>query len=157
MRGFGKKKCRENVEINMTNFDTPTIDTILSRFPVVAGDIFKELDSKSMVKCRKVSVPWQNFIDNQKFICIRKMTKFSEHMEQFYEQWKLVLRNTPTDHVKELSKLVEQFFDNVFLEKELSGRKSQWTPLHATAFQGHLELSRYIIQKTSLCSQQWTY
>ena len=70
MRGFGKKKCRENVEINMTNFDTLTIDTILSRFPAVAEDIFKELDSKSMVKCRKVSVPWQNFIDNQKFIWI---------------------------------------------------------------------------------------
>ena len=144
MRVFGKSKSAEDVVINMANFDIPTIDDILARFPAVAEDIFKELDSKSMVKCRKVSVPWQNFIDNQKFIWIRKMTKFSENMEQFYEQWKLVIRNTPTDHVKELSKLVEQFFDNVFSSKEIafddvSGRKSQWTPLHATASQGHLQ------------------
>ena len=66
MQGFGKKKCKENNVINMTRFDTPTIDTMLSRFPAVAEDIFKELDSKSMVKCRKVSVPWQTFIDNKK-------------------------------------------------------------------------------------------
>ena len=154
MRGFGKRKLTEDVVINMTNFDTPTIDTILSRFPAVAEDIFKELDSKSMVKCRKVSVPWQNFIDNQKFIWIRRMRKYSENMEQFYEQWKLAIRNTPTDHVKELSKVVEQFFDNfsdkkkVFFDDDISMRKSQWAPLHATADQGHLELSIFIIQKT---------
>ena len=83
MRGFGKRKLTENVVINMTNFITPTIDTILSRFPAIAEDIFKELDSKSMVKCRKVSVPWQNFIDNQKFIWLRRMQMYSENMEQF--------------------------------------------------------------------------
>ena len=153
MRGFGKKVYRENVVINMTNLDTPKIDTILSRFPAVAENIFKELDSKSMVKCRKVSVPWQNFIDNQKFIWIRRMQKRSGNMEQFYEQWKLVIRNTPTDHVKELSKSLEQLFDKILrnkidFENVTSGRKSQWAPLHATASQGHLELSRYIIQKT---------
>ena len=154
MRGFVKRKLTEDVVINMTNFDTPTIDTILSRFPVMAEDIFKELDSKSMVKCRKMSVPWQNFIDNQRFIWIRRMQKCSGNMQQFYEQWKLAIRNTPTDHVRELSKLVEQFFDDNILEKKLaldnhiSGRRLQWAPLHATAFQGHLELSRYIIQKT---------
>ena len=154
MRGFVKRKLTEDVVINMTNFDTPTIDTILSRFPVMAEDIFKELDSKSMVKCRKMSVPWQNFIDNQRFIWIRRMQKCSGNMQQFYEQWKLAIRNTPTDHVRELSKLVEQFFDDNILEKKLaldnhiSGRRLQWAPLHATASQGHLELSRYIIQKT---------
>ena len=154
MRVFGKKRSAEDVVINMANFDIPTIAAILSRFPAVADDIFKELDSKSIVKCRKVSVPWQNFIDNQKFIWIRKMKMFSENMEQFYEQWKLAIRNTPTDHVKELSKLLEQFFDNDIVRNDMafdngvSGKKSQWAPLHVTAFQGHLELSKYVIQKT---------
>ena len=151
MQGFGKKKCRENVGINMTNFDTPTIDTMLSKFPAIAEDIFKELDSKNMVKCRKVSVPWQNFIDNQKFIWIRRMQKCSGNMEQFYEQWKLAIRNTPTDHVKELSKLVEQFFyeiETLSFVSVIPGKKSQWAPLHVAADQGHLELSRFIIQKT---------
>ena len=158
MRGFGKRKLTENVVINMTNFDTPTIDAMISRFPVIAEDIFKELDNKTLIKCRKVCVLWQNFFDSQKFIWIRRMQKYSESMEQFYEQWKLVIRNTPTDHVKQLSKVVEQFFDD-FLDKkkglfddlyeDISMRKSQWAPLHATAHQGHSELSRYIIQKTN--------
>ena len=140
MRGFGKKKCSENVGINMTDFDAPTIDTMLSKFPAIAEDIFKELDSKNMVKCRKVSVPWQNFIDNQKFFWIRRMQKYSGNMEQFYEQWKLAMRNTPTDHVKELSKLVEQFFDgieNFYFDSDIPGRKLQWAPLHVAAAQGH--------------------
>ena len=145
MQGFGKKKCRENNVINMTSFDTPTIDTMLSRFPAVVEDIFKELDSKNIVKCRKVSVPWQNFIDNQKFIWIQRMQKYSSNMEQFYEQWKLAIRNTPTDHVKELSKLVEQFFQ---AGNFIPDRKSQWAPLHVSADQGHLELSIFFIQKT---------
>ena len=129
----------------MTSFDTPTIDTMLSRFPAVVEDIFKELDSKNIVKCRKVSVPWQNFIDNQKFIWIQRMQKYSSNMEQFYEQWKLAIRNTPTDHVKELSKLVEQFFQ---AGNFIPDRKSQWAPLHVSADQGHLELSIFFIQKT---------
>ena len=155
MRGFGKRKLSGDGVINMTNFDTPTIDKILLRFPAIAEDIFKELDSKSMVKCQKVSVTWQNFINNQKFLWIRKMQKWIGNMEQFYEQWKLAIRNTPTDHVKEFSTVVEQFFDNfilgktkMYLENNSSMRKPQWAPLHATANQGHLELSRFIIQKT---------
>ena len=155
MRGFGKRKLSGDGVINMTNFDTPTIDKILLRFPAIAEDIFKELDSKSMVKCQKVSVTWQNFINNQKFLWIRKMQKWIGNMEQFYEQWKLAIRNTSTDHVKEFSTVVEQFFDNfilgktkMYLENNSSMRKPQWAPLHATANQGHLELSRFIIQKT---------
>ena len=59
----------------MNHFDTLTIDTLLLRFPSIAQDIFKELDNKSLIKCRKLSVPVQNFIDNEKFIWIRPMQK----------------------------------------------------------------------------------
>ena len=142
-----KANVRKVNVINMNNFDTPTIDTVLSRFPSVAQDIFKELDNKSVIKCRKVSVPWQNFIDNQKFIWIRRLRKYSRSMEEFSEQWKLMIINTPTERVKELSIVVGEFFD--------SGEKyspkpseSQWAPLHVTADQGHFELSKYIIQTT---------
>ena len=127
----------------MTNFDTPTIDTILSQFPFVAGDIFNQLDNISLIKCRKVSVPWQNFIDNEKFSWIRRMQKYSDSMKEFLEQWKQVIRNTPVDPVKELSLAVLQFFDD-----DVSRSKKQYSPLHVTADRGLLELSKSIILKT---------
>ena len=45
-RAFVRTKFTDSVVINMTNFDTPTVDTILSRFPSIAQNIFKELDKK---------------------------------------------------------------------------------------------------------------
>ena len=96
----------------MTNFDAAKINIVLSRFPCIAQDIFKELDNRSLIKCRKLSVPVQNFIDNEKFIWIRPMQKYSGNMEEFYEQWKVVIRKTPVELVKELSKTVMQFFED---------------------------------------------
>ena len=133
MRGFGKRKCTENLVINMTNFDTPTIDTMLSRFPAVAEDIFKELNNKSLTKCRKVSVQWQNFIDNQKFIWLRRILKYNGSMTEFSDHWKRIITNTSTDHIKELSTVIETFF-------EVNECKSQWAPLHIAAIQGQLEI-----------------
>ena len=143
MQGFGKRRCTENVVINMTNFDTPTIDTMLSRFPAVAEDIFKELNNKSLTKCRKVSVQWQNFIDNQKFIWLRRILKYNASMTEFSDHWKQMITNTSTDHVKELSTVVETFF-----EVHDSKCKSQWAPLHIAAIQSQLEMSKFIMQRT---------
>ena len=127
----------------MNHFDTLTIDTLLLRFPSIAQDIFKELDNKSLIKCRKLSVPVQNFIDNEKFIWIRRMQKYNGNMEEFFEQWKRAIKNSPVDNVKELSKAAFQFFEG----DALIGKR-QYAPLHITASKGLLELSKFIIQKT---------
>ena len=124
-------------------YDIPTIDTMFSRFPIIAQDIFKELDNKSLIKCREVSVPWKNFIDNEKFIWIRTMQKYGASMKEFYEQWKLVIKKTETNLVKELSKAVLQFF-----EDDVSRNKQQYSPLHVTADKGLLESSKFMIQRT---------
>ena len=143
MRGFGKRRCTEHVAINMTNFGTPTIATMLSRFPALAEDIFKELNNKSLTKCRKVSVQWQNFIDNQKFIWLRRILKYNGSMIEFSDHWKRMITNTSTDHVKEFSTVME-----TFLEVYDSKCESQWAPLHLAAYQGQLELSKYIMERT---------
>ena len=137
--GFLMKKSKKDVDINMI----PCMDTMLSKCPFVAQDIFKELDNKSLIKCREVSVPWQNFIDNEKFIWIRRMHKYNESMKEFYEQWKLVIKRTKTNLVKELSTVVVQFFEN-----DMARRKMQYAPLHVAADKGLLELSKIIIQRT---------
>ena len=143
MQGFGKRRCTEHVVINMTNFGTPTIATILSRFPALAEDIFKELNNKSLTKCRKVSVQWQNFIDNQKFIWLRRILKYNGSMTEFSDHWKRMITNTSTDHVKEFSTVME-----TFLEVYDSKCESQWAPLHLAAYQGQLEISKLIMERT---------
>ena len=139
--GFLKKKSKKDVAINMI----PSMDTMLSKCPFVAQDIFKELDDKSLIKCRKVNVPWQNFIDNEKFICIRRMHKYNDSMKTFYEQWKLVITKTETNIVKELSIVVLQFF-----EGNISRMERQYSPLHVAADRGLLEMSKFIIDKTGV-------
>ena len=106
----------------MTHFDTLTIDIILLRFP----SIFKELDNKSLIKCRILSVPVQNFIDDEKFIWIRRMQKYNGNMEEFFEQWKRAIRNSPVDNVKELSKAVCQFSEGDGLKKKRQYESTSW-------------------------------
>merc|ERR1712051_447336 len=66
-------------------------------------------------------------------------------MEEFYEQWKVVIRKTPVEVVEELSKSVLQFFaENI----HIFGIKRQYAPLHIAASEGLLDLSKFIIQKT---------
>ena len=40
------------------------MDEILIRFPTVGGNIFKNLDDESLVKCKEVNTIWCNFLDN---------------------------------------------------------------------------------------------
>ena len=135
--GFLKNKSKED--------DIPAIETMLSRFPIVAQDIFRELDNKSLITCRNVSVSWQNFIDNQKLNWIRKIQKSNRSMNEFHMQWKQVIRNTSIDRIKELSTAVLQFF-----EDDISRSKIQYAPLHVTADKGLLDLSKFIIDKTGV-------
>lgn len=122
--------------------DIPTIDTMFSRFPIVAQDIFKELDNKSLINCRNVSFSWQSFIDNQKLIWIRRIQKSNGSKNEFHMQWKHIIRNTPINRIKELSTAVLQFF-----EEDISRRKMPHSPLHVTADRGLLKLSKFIIYK----------
>ena len=130
--------------IHMINFDTLTIQNMMGRFPLLFKDIFKELDNKSLVQCRKVNLMWQNFIDNQSFIWIQKIKEYHKSMKEFSDQWKLIFKNVPTHHIKELARAVETFFS----ESNITRKKNQFAPLHIAATEGLLELTKFIIEKT---------
>ena len=49
------------------------INNVILRFPDVAGDIFKQLDDKSLKNCTKVSKLWGTFLGTQRFVWIRRI------------------------------------------------------------------------------------
>ena len=134
----------------MEDFESTHIDEIMIRFPILFQGILNELDNKSLTKCRKVNKEWQIFIDNERFVLFRKIQKYHRNMEEFSEQWKKVTQNASKETIRELSVAVHNFFKvklaccSLHWDKR-KRKKEQWSPLHIAAEQGHLELSKYII------------
>ena len=121
------------------------ISTLLLRFPHIGQAIFKELDNKSLTKCRKISKPWSNFIANQRFYWIRRIQRYKENMKQFRKQWKKVLLNkTTVKNVKAQCSVYECFFNCI----ENLTNEIQLSPLQIAARIGDLKLFKCIVQKT---------
>ena len=131
------------VAIVIDDIKTTFLDEMMLRFPHILQAIFKELDDKSLTNCRNVSRACCDFIDDEKFYLVRKIQNYVS-MKNFLKQWQKVLRNTPTENIKKIFVTVKQF-----VEYDLSRYKLQWSPLHIAAAQGHLELCKYIIEKTN--------
>ena len=137
----------------MEDFESPYIDEIMIRFPILFQGILNELDNKSLTKCRRINKEWQTFIDNERFVSFRKIQKYHSNMEEFFEQWKKVTQNASKETIGELSVVVHNFFEYApacysFYWHKRKRKEEQWSPLHITAEQGHLELSKYIIERT---------
>ena len=65
-KALNKKEVRIIIEMEeISQFDI--IEEMISRFPKLAQDIFKDLDDKSLKNCLKVSREWSKFILNEKF------------------------------------------------------------------------------------------
>ena len=85
-KALNKKEVRIIIEMEeISQFDI--IEEMISRFPKLAQDIFKDLDDKSLKNCLKVSREWSKFIPNEKFPwerCIQSIRRtyklgFNEH------------------------------------------------------------------------------
>ena len=64
-----------------------------SRFPYISEQIFDQLDDQNLVKCRRISKSWCNYLDNQKVLYIRMIkqsikssdyNKAPSHSANFY-------------------------------------------------------------------------
>jgi hypothetical protein len=138
---------KKEVAIFIEDIENTFLDEMMLRFPHIAQDVFKELDNESLKNCRNMSRAFCDFIDNEKFYWIRKIQNYVSMMI-FLKQWQKVLRNTPTENIKKIFVTVKQFveYDCCYY---LYRWNLQWSPLHIAAAQGHLELCKYIIEKTN--------
>ena len=112
-------------------------------YPHIFENIFNELDNTSLTNCRKVSEEWKNFLDNEKFSCLRRIKKYGTNMVEFRNQWNKVIKKSPSQEIIELSGAVEHFFT-----LSSSTLTKQYSPLHIAARNGYFDLCQRIMEKT---------
>ena len=151
------------------------MEDMLLRFPHIAGNIFGELDDLSMINSKEVSKLWRVFLDEEKVQWYRILQKYAELRVKFWDEWKMVIKNTPAEIIKTLAIGTHNFFEDnpKFVQQKLqmypisiiagSGcfntylyvsekykKMNMWYawPLDHAARAGHLELCKLIIANT---------
>ena len=154
LKNMGKEilKLTTDVAIDIDGIEASVINAIILRFPDVAQDIFKELNNESLTTSRSVSRLWCDYLDDQKFCWVRMIQRYRKNMENAYQQWKRVFKNTPVEFAKQMSVSTRQFFTSSFgaassLHFDTSRIGFHWSPLHIAAEQGNLDLCKYIFEK----------
>ena len=79
------------------------MEDMILRFPIVAGNIFGELDDLSMINSKEVSKLWRVFLDEEKVQWYRILQKYAELRVKFWYEWKIVIKNTPARIIKTLA------------------------------------------------------
>ena len=92
------------------------MDELLSRFPVIAEEIFEKLNDESLVMCKESSRSLFSFMDEDtKFWkrIIRKYLHYSQNTDDFKESWRMLMdtKQTRPEMIRELGQAVQQFLD----------------------------------------------
>ena len=86
------------------------------------------------------------------FLRQTKRTCLFSSFNELPDIWKTVLDKIPADLIKMLALSVQEFFKSSFnfvrSVRSKSCHKSNWHPLHMVAESGHLELFKYVVEKT---------
>ena len=118
-------------------------DTFL-RFPHLGVAFFRELDNQSLTRSMEVGKVWNNFIKNQKFLYVRLIQEHNrKNDDKFSETWKKIITKTPTETMKQIAKLVDQFYRKKQIERYNWIEKDQWSPLHMIAAENNPHLYQY--------------
>lgn len=131
-----ESKTKE-VSIEMKNLKGAIFDERnFSGYHNIFETIFLDLDDISLKKSRNVCKAWQNFIDTDKSIWLKRIERYRGQMEKFSDQWDKVIEKTPFEEVNKLCQAVEQFF-----RLSSTNIENQYAPLHVAAGTGLFKLS----------------
>ena len=67
------------------------MDIICSKFPALGQQIFCNLDNENLIKCKNLGKTWSEFIEKEKFIQIRFITKYITNHKDYKDIWKAEL------------------------------------------------------------------
>ena len=103
------------------------MENILTLFPYVGEDIFKNLNNKELVRCREVNKTWKDFIDNNRLIWTRKIYAHTKDSTRHQIDWKIVLNKASLEVLKKLAMALnendlEEFIRYEQKEKETGER-----------------------------------
>ena len=114
------------------------MDEIILRFPLMAEQIFEELDDQNLTKCRGISNIWYDA--TEKIQWTRRIQNLTKENKNHQSSWKLVLVKIPTEILKKLVLTCEKYHRDI----------SRWqcSPLHLATSSGDLQLLQHIYEKS---------
>ena len=139
--------------ITVISFDDCIIENMCVIFPHLLEQINELLDNKSLIKCKEVSRTMCSIIKNQKsgkFLTKRMIQTYIKRSTEYIEEWKIVLKNLPTDRLNVFGMLVKDFYNAVPSRHEF-----QWGPMHVAAERGHINFCELIATLGTIKSYQW--
>ena len=74
------------------------METILSRFPDLSGEIFNQLDDQSLVSAKEVDRRWWANILGQRNYWIRRILKQSRNFG-YQNEWNMAVKKTPIQYL----------------------------------------------------------
>ena len=114
------------------------MEEVLVRFPHIGDQVFKQLDNEDLIKCRKISPSWNEFINNQKLPWIRMIKKYLLELEfnkKILEEWQKFVKSHNVATLQKIAIKVEHFFkDNPDEEFPILD------PLSAATLSGNIEI-----------------
>ena len=102
------------------------MEEVILRFPLLGQQIFDSLSNEDLVKSKKVSRSWQDFINNQKFPSIQKIGALSKLP---ISHWQMIFQQINHEVVTEFSQIVSKFFHD-------HPKEIKHTPMHFIAIKG---------------------
>ena len=90
------------------------------------------------IKDSDINTNPKNVIDNDKLLCLQVFEKYSKKFEEFREHWVDIVDISPIEIIKELAKIVDEFF-------KIWRKYEQWSPLQIAVMCGNLKLCKYMV------------
>ena len=119
------------------------MEEIVLRFPVIAQQIFEQLDNQDLIKFREVDMTFCSSIDQNRLIWTRMIKNYIKDNNKFRTSWNLAMKKVPVKTLEDLALTTKQF--GTEYEERL---EYQCAPQHIVAECGSLTLYKFITNKT---------
>ena len=147
------------------------MEEIVLRFPVIAQQIFEQLDNQDLIKFREVDKSFCSSIDQNRLIWTRMIKKYIKDNNKFRKSWKLVMEKVTVKTLEDLALTTTKFgieyeekieYHSGMLEAGEQRRRTfpqilhppclfapeNCAPQHIVAKCGNLTLYKFITDKT---------
>ena len=122
------------------------MESIFAKIPDLGDKIIRELDNKSLVRCKEVQRSWYNFINEEKTLWLRMIQNYIGDDNKFFKVWRKVLSKAPVDFVAQISFATKRSHSKNFFIQTVS-------PISVAVFDDSLYLYREMMVKLADMNQ----
>ena len=145
------------------------MEELIEKFPLISARVFKNLSNQDLKNVQEVNQLFHNFIQNEKYLLIRIITKNIKKSDENQKLWRKVWKKNNVEIIRIIACSVQrgpihngrtplhfaasvgdiEVFLNIFQRFQDKNPKDckGFTPLYLAAQNGHLEICQSIIDK----------